>query len=125
MIPSAIDLYNLEKGLANRSTKAIRTGIRNAILATTKNKSGLALNTAGSRAVFKDQRLQRITIKAQDYIFKQHYGFEGQKKNGIMMRLKATNVIARALETSNVLETLADEIAEIRLSEVTAKINFK
>ena len=125
MIPSAIDLYNLEKGLANRSTKAIRTGIRNAILATTKNKSGLALNTAGSRAVFKDQRLQRITIKSQDYIFKQNYGFEGQKKNGIMMRLKATSVIARALETSNVLETLADEIAEIRLSEVTAKINFK
>lgn len=42
-----------------------------------------------------------------------------------MMRLKATDVIAKAIDSSNVLEILADEISEIRLSEVTARINFK
>lgn len=125
MIPSAIDLYNLEKQIANRSVTAIRTGTKRAIGETTNSKSGEALRQAGSRAVFKDNRLQRITIRAPHYIFKQHYGFEGSKKNGVMMRLKPTDVISKALEYSNVLETLADEIAEIRLSEVTSKINFK
>lgn len=138
MIPSAVDLYALEKSLANRSTTALRTGLRNAIKSTTNSKTyrtsgdktysydntGLAVNSSGARAVFKDKRLQRIAIKAQHYIFKQNYGFEGSKKNGVNMRLEATSVLLKALNDSNVLEDLADEISEIRLSEVTAKINF-
>lgn len=80
MIPSAIDLYNLEKRTAGKAVNAIRSGIKNAIAQTTTKKSGQSLSSAGSRAVFKDNRLQRVTIKAEHYIFKQNHGFEGQKK---------------------------------------------
>ncbi len=133
---SAVDRYNLEKKLAGTATRSLRTGMRYAIDRTTNDarviggkyiyrNSGLALKDAGSRAVFKDQRLQRLTLRAPHYIFKQHFGFEGNKKNGIMMRLRATDVLNKALEQANVLETLADGIAEIRMDEVTARINFK
>lgn len=125
MIPSAIDLYNLEKQAAGNATRSIRSGIRNAISKTTYKRTGDALNLAGSRAVFKDNRLQRVTIKAPHYIFKQHYGFEGKKKNGIMMRLRSTGVINIALDQTNVLETLANQIGNIRASQVESAINFE
>jgi hypothetical protein len=121
----AVDLYQLEKNLAGKSTTAMRNAIRGAISQTTESQTGEALKQAGSRAVFRDNRLQRITIRAPHYIFKQQYGFEGTKSNGINMRLQATSVIAKAIESSKILETLADEISEIRLTEVTSKINFK
>jgi hypothetical protein len=125
MIPSAVDLYNLEKAIASKGTKAIASAMKYAIDRTTYKKSGEASRTAGSRAVFKDNRLQRLTIRAPHYIFKQHYGFEGTKKNGINMRLKPTGVLNIAVDRSNILETLADEIAQVRMSEVTSKINFR
>jgi hypothetical protein len=122
----SVDLYQLEKDLARKTTGQIRTGLRSAIQQTTKAVSGgFALKTANSRAVFKDDRLQRIVIKAPHYIFKQQYGFEGRKSNGVNMRLRATDVITQTLVNSRVMETLADEISEIRLSQITAKINFK
>jgi hypothetical protein len=125
MIPSAIDLYNLEKKAAGNATRSIRSGLKSAIAKTTFKQSGTALNQAGSRAVFKDNRLQRVTIKAPHYIFKQHHGFEGKKKNGIMMRLRSTGVINIALDETNVLETLADQISDIRASKVESAINFE
>lgn len=125
MIPSAIDLYNLEKAVAGKATKDIRAGIRYAIAKTTNRKTGEAETKSGSRAVFKDQRLQRVTIKAPHYIFKQHYGFEGTKKNGINQRLKARDTINIALDQTNVLETLADAIGNIRSEQVAAAINFQ
>lgn len=121
----AVDLYQLEKQLAARTTASLRNSARSAIQQTTSSRTGEAMKQAGSRAVFKEDRLQRITIRAPHYIFKQQYGFEGVKSNGVNMRLKATSVITQALTASNILEKLADEISEIRLSEVTAKINFK
>ena len=122
----AVDLYQLEKQLAGKTTTALRNSLRSAISQTTEaSPMGVALKQAGSRAVFKDDRLQRITIRAPHYIFKQQYGFEGKKSNGINMRLKSTSVINKALEDSRILETLADEVSEIRLTEVTSKINFK
>lgn len=123
----AVDLYQLEKQLATRTTASLRNSTRSAIQQTTNSETstGEAIKQAGSRAVFKENRLQRITIRAPHYIFKQQYGFEGVKSNGVNMRLKSTSVITQALNASNILEKLADEISEIRLSEVTAKINFK
>jgi hypothetical protein len=121
----AVDLYQLEKQLAGRTTASLRNSTRSAIQQTTSSRTGEAIKQAGSRDVFKENRLQRITIRAPHYIFKQQYGFEGVKSNGVNMRLKATSVIEQALNTSNILEKLADEISEIRLSEVTAKINFQ
>lgn len=123
----SVDLYQLEKQLATRTTASLRRSIRSAIQQTTNSKTstGEALKRSGSRAVFKFDRLQRITIRAPHYIFKQHHGFEGPKKNRVNMRLKATGVITQAVNSTNVINTLADEISEIRLSQITAKINFK
>lgn len=121
---SAIDLYNLEKQLAKKGTTALKVALKNAINSTVEIKTFAALNTANSRAVYKDQRLQRITIQAPHYVFKQNYGFEGSKSNGINMRLNQTDVLSKALDSSNILNTLADGIAEIRLSQVTTLINF-
>ena len=121
---SAVDLYNAERQAASKATATVRSGVRSAISRTTDKRSGQALKAVGSRFVFKDNRLQRVTIKSNDYIFKQHYGFEGTKKNGVNMRLRATGVINLALQNTNVLETLADSIGEIRADQITAKINF-
>lgn len=122
---SAIDFYQLERKLANTATRSIANALKTAIDRTTQKKSGTALQQAGSRAVYKQERLQRITLKAPHYIFKQHYGFEGTKKNGINMRLKPTDVLNIAINSSNALEELIDGIGEIRADQVTAKINFK
>lgn len=124
MIPSAVDLYMLEKKAGSNATRDIKKGLRYGIARTTHKQSGIALETAGSRAVFKDNRLQRVTIRAPHYIFKQHYGFEGTKKNGINMRLRPTDVINYSLDQTNVLETLANEIGNIRASQVESAINF-
>jgi len=135
----SVDLYQLERDLARKTTALIRGSLRSAIRSTVSDKktilsggktytydnTGNALKKSGSRAVFKYDRLQRITIKAPQYIFQQQYGFEGRKSNGVNMRLKATDVITQTLSSSRVLDTLADEISEIRLSQITAKINFK
>jgi hypothetical protein len=124
-MPGVIDTYQLEKNLANKTTRVLRTAVRSAISKTTESRSGNALQQAGSRAVFKENRLQRFTLRAPQYIFKQQYGFEGVKSNGVNMRLNATSVINKALKDANILESVADEISEIRLTEVTSKINFK
>lgn len=121
---SAVDLYYLEKQLASKSTTDLKNALKIAIASTTLSKTGKAMSDAGSRAVFKNNRLERITIRAPHYIFKQNFGFEGSKSNGINMRMKATDVLSKALDSSQVLENLADSISEIRLSQVTALINF-
>lgn len=118
-----MDTYSLEKELANKSTRILRAALRNAIKTTSVRRSGLALR-AGSRAAFKDRRLQRLIIKAPHYVFKQHYGFEGAKSNGVNMRLAPTDVLTKAVESSDVLETLIDGIAQIRTEQVIAAINF-
>jgi hypothetical protein len=122
---SAIDLYNLERKAGGNAAKILRAGLRAAIAETVNTTEDGEARKATSRAVYKDNRLQRITIKAPHYIFKQHFGFEGRKKNGVNMRLRSTSVVSMALEKSNVLETLADDIANIRVDQFALKINFK
>ena len=119
-----MDIYMLERELASKTTSTVKRDLKSAISATSHAKTGEALKKASSRSVFKHDRLQRIAIKAPYYIFMQNYGFEGSKSNGVNMRLKETSVIAKALDTSNILNTLADGISEIRLSQVSTLINF-
>jgi hypothetical protein len=123
-MPSFVDMYLLEKQVGTNATKLLRQSLKSAIQRTTKSRTGLALKSATSRAVYKNERLQRITLKAPSYIFKQNYGFEGTKKNGVKMRLKATDVLSQALNSSNVLDKLADSISEIRAEQVIAAIKF-
>jgi len=123
-MPGIIDIAQQEKEITSQAVKKLRAAVRQEISKTTKSRSGQALRVAGAGSRFKYGRLQRITLTAPVYIFMQHYGFEGKKSNGINQRLKATDVLAKALEASNVLEKLADEISELRIDQVTALIKF-
>ena len=59
------------------------------------------------------------------YGFKNHFGFEGVKSNGIKMRLLSNQgFLSEAMEANNALETLVTEIGNIRGDEVIYKINF-
>jgi hypothetical protein len=120
-----IDFIQKEKEIALKAVKKLRGAVRQQIANSSTSRTGneLRLGNAGSR--FKDGRLQRLTIKAPYYTFMRNYGFEGKKSNGINMRLKATEAIAKALESSSILDSLADEISEIRLDQVAALIQFK
>lgn len=121
---SATQLYDLEKKAGNRAARTLSGALRSAVAQTTNPVSFTAQKTTGAGARYKDNRLSRIAMRAPHYIFKQHYGFEGRKKNGVNMRLAPTNVINIALDKANVLESLADELADFRAEEVFTKINF-
>ena len=120
-----IDFIQKEKEIASQAVKKLRSAVRQEIANNSTSRTGneLRVGNAGSR--FKFGRLQRITIKAPYYTFMRNYGFEGKKSNGINMRLKATDALAKALESSSILENLADDISEIRLDQVAALIQFK
>lgn len=63
-------------------------------------------------------------MQAPDYVFKNNYGFEGKKSNGVNQRLKATDLINQALDDSKVLDSLADNIATLRGDRVALAISF-
>lgn len=120
-----IDILAREKEITAQVVKKLRGSVREQISKTSDSKSGQALRLGGAGSRFKHNRLQRITMSAPHYIFKQHYGFEGKKSNGVNQRLKGTSVFEKALESANVLEDLANNISELRIDQVAALIQFK
>lgn len=119
-----IDIAQREKEITSQAVKKLRAAVRQAVATTSEKRTGEALKMANAGSRFKFGRLQRITLKAPYYTFMQNYGFEGKKSNGVNQRLKATDVFAKAIDSSNILENLADEISELRLEQVTALIQF-
>ncbi|WP_417365576.1 hypothetical protein [Flavobacterium beibuense] len=119
---SAVDLYLLEKSIGNNAAKQLRNAFRKAIRSTVNVKGESKKATVNAR--YKAKRLDRLTFSAPHYIFKLNYGFEGTKKNGVNMRLKATNVLNIALEDSGILEALANDISELRAEEIITALNF-
>ncbi|PIF32983.1 hypothetical protein CLU81_3553 [Flavobacterium sp. 9] len=120
-----IDILQKEKEIASKVVKTLRLSVRQEVASTSNKLSGEGLRISGAGSQFKNGRLQRIIMKAPYYIFMQNYGFEGKKSNGINQRLKATDVFEKALGSSRILDTLADDISELRLDQVTALIQFK
>lgn len=116
--------FDLEKRAGAEGAVLIKKALKESIKGNSKTKTGTAERTAGARAVYKNERLQRIVLKAEHYVFKQNYGFEGTKKNSVNMRLHATEVISKAVENTGVLEVLADSISNIRSEQVLSRINF-
>ena len=102
--------------------KSLKSEIRN-LFETTQGNSEMLRSTVASK--MKGGELQRLVIKMPHYGFKQHFGFDGVKNNGVKLRLLSnTNFLNDALQANNALETLATEIGEIRGDEVVSKINF-
>lgn len=123
-MPEILDTLIQEKQLAKKETQRLRRAFKKSIKQSVNVTSSGEAKKATVRSRFKRGRLDRLIFVAPDYIFKQHYGFEGTKKNGVAMRLKSTNVLNKAIDGSNVLETLADGIADIRAEQVMFQINF-
>lgn len=119
---SAVDLYLLEKQIgkdaAGKLRKAFKSELRKAVNVKGESKK------ATVSAKYKDQRLDRLSFSAPDYIFMQHNGFEGTKKNGVTMRLQPTDVLNKALQVSGVMDSLADDLSNLRAEDVITAINF-
>lgn len=116
---------NQELTAGKAAARTLQKDIRSVINVETVKRTGLILKTKVTAK--KDNRsgeLDRLTISSPHYSFKLHYGFEGVKENGVLMRLKGTNHFNIAIEKSNVLENLADTIGNIRADKVVAQINF-
>lgn len=120
---SAVDLYQLERNVGKDAAKTLTKSLRSMISNTSNRKTGEASKSRVT-SVFKNQRLDRLTIFAPHYVFKQHYGFEGSKKNNVNMRLQSTNVLNRAIQETDILNKLIDDITDIRSEEVISVINF-
>ena len=117
-----IDRLAAEKNLTNTAVRKLRAEFKQQLQENVKVKGETKKATVGSR--FIDGRLDRITFRAPYYIYMQNFGFEGQKKNGINMRLHPTDVLNKALDRSNVLNGLIEGIAGLRGDEIVASINF-
>ncbi|WP_340074566.1 hypothetical protein [Leptobacterium sp. I13] len=116
----------LEKQAAQKATLKLRQSLRGVIklgFETTQGNSELLRSTVLSK--MKAGELQRLVIKMPHYGFKNHFGFEGVKSNGVKLRLHShVGFLNEAIHATNALEALATEIGDIRADEVTAKINF-
>jgi len=119
---SIVDMYMLEKKIGKDAADKLRKAFRSELSKAVNVKGESKKATVAAR--YKYDRLNRLSFIAPHYIFKQHYGFEGTKKNGVNMHLKATDVLNKALQSSGVLDTLGDELANLRAEEVLTAINF-
>lgn len=118
-----IDTIAAEKALSKKAADILRKNFKNQIKQAVDSKGESKKSTVRTR-FSRDGRLDRITFFAPHYIYKQNYGFEGPKSNNVNMRLKATEVITKTLDTSGFLDTLVTEIAELRGESIIAKMNF-
>ncbi|WP_299011994.1 hypothetical protein [uncultured Polaribacter sp.] len=120
------NFQQLEKQAGQKASlvlrKSLKSEIRN-LFETTQGNSEMLRSTIVSK--MKGGELQRLVIKMPHYGFKQHFGFDGVKNNGVKLRLLSnTNFINDSLKSKNALETLITEISDIRADEVMSKINF-
>jgi len=69
-------------------------------------------------------QLDRIVIKSPRYGFMLNYGFEGIKSNGVAMAYHSRNHLHTAINQTNIINQLANEIGAIRADEVIAHIKF-
>jgi hypothetical protein len=116
----------LEKQAGKQAALTLRKSLKNLIkfgFETSQGNSQLLRSTVLSK--MKDGQLQRLVIKMPHYGFKNHFGFEGVRSNGVKLRLMSNQgFLSNALTSNNALETLATEISEIRADQVSAAINF-
>tara|TARA_B100001059_G_C17719729_1_gene520002 strand:+ start:693 stop:1067 length:375 start_codon:yes stop_codon:yes gene_type:complete len=123
---AGVSFTQLEKQAGRKAALKLRKSLRSLIktgFETTKGNSEILRSTVLSK--MKSGELQRLVIKMPHYGFKNHFGFDGVKSNGVKLRLiNHTGFLTESVEASNALETLATEIGEIRADQITLKISF-
>ncbi|MGK4567856.1 hypothetical protein [Flavobacterium sp. 3HN19-14] len=121
----AIDTIMLEKKLGNAMASKFRVSLKSAIALTQKNVVSGKSKKATALPRFRNNHLERITMKMPYYVYPiQHYGIEGSKRRSINSRIKPTDVLNIALKQGQLTNELADGIADIRSEEVVTKISF-
>lgn len=113
----------LEKKAGQKAARTIQRNWKAILSTATTEQTGVLLSLASARAKMRDDSLEAISVSGSPATFKQHYGFEGIKKNGVAMRMKPFNHFGHLFNKSDrALQQLVAEIAEIRGEKITTKI---
>ena len=113
-----------EKSAGHRASSTIRRELRGILSRLNLKQSSQLLRRISVKPKMRFDALDRLSITAPDYIFKQHYGFEGIKKNGVAMSMRPYDHFGKLFTQTKALDTLADTIAELRAERITSKITF-
>jgi hypothetical protein len=116
------NLTDLEKKAGQKAAK----NVRNALKATVRpfKDTGAMLRAIKVSPKMKYGGLDNLTINATRVTFIQHYGFERTASNRAKYTLDPRGYFTEAFNRTKALETLADEIGELRAEEITSKINW-
>lgn len=111
-----------EKDIANQAKRTLKDSLRTNIKSQFTQRTGATFENTDVTSRFLKGNLTRITVKAPKHLFIQNYGFEGVKSNGVHMRLKATKTVENAIDSTDVINYLADNLAIIRADDVIVKM---
>lgn len=118
------NIIELEKKAGQKAARTLSRRLKQVLGTATTKQTGDMLRLAGAGAVMKFDALDHIAIRATSATFKQHYGFEGIKKNGVAMKMKPFDHFGNLFKGTNALDTLIDEIGDLRAEEITSKIRI-
>lgn len=119
-----INITQLEKRESQKAARILRRDLRSVLSVLNISDSSQLLKNTTVQTKMKFDALDHLAIVTPHYIFKQHHGFEGIKKNGVKMSMKPFDHFGILFNKTKALEQLADAISEIRLEEITSKIRF-
>lgn len=109
---------------AQQLQSAIKSAVVSAGIETVRGTGNLMKTSVKALKDKSTGQLDRITIYSPRYSFMLNYGFEGIKSNGIAMNLGSTNHLHTAINETQIVNNLANEIGDIRADQVSANINF-
>lgn len=108
-----------EREIGRTARNLLYHSLQKNISQTFTEKTGELKRKTFAKSYFnKDAQLTSLVLSGPKHLFVQNYGFEGVKKNSINMRLKATEIVEKALASSKVIDFLADEVSKVRAEEI-------
>ena len=113
-------ITTLERNAGRKAARTLRNKFKSKASSVYNRLSGDLVKNTSAKARIKKGRLQRIAIESTKYGFILQHGFNTKKKNGVHQRLRASYWLGEAIQQSKAIETLADEISDIRGDEVLA-----
>ena len=111
-----------EKAAGQKAARSIRTRLQKETNTLFERRTGRLQKTSVA-AKTKFGQLDRITITTPRYSFMHHFGYT-RKYGSRPITVPAKEHIGKAIDKSNALDRLADELGAIRVDEITAKIRF-
>ena len=114
-----------EKAAGRKAAKQLRPSVLRTVQSVFNRQSGDLANARTGIATRRGTgELRGVTLSMPAYGFILHHGFSGRKSNGVFQRLKKTEWIQEAIDRSGAVESLANEISEIRATAFETKIQF-